>query len=295
MNFDNETIVDLVKSGIDTQNNLVLLFEQNKPLIKQVVKTYETYMEHEDLMQIAFLGLYEAVKMYDATKGAKFITFLLKMIKWQIIRELESTGFMVRIPTYLRNKINLCKRMMSEHEKEYGEKPSDEILRFILNVSKSEFEYLRLWINEPMSLDRVVSTENDSYTLSDTIKSPENVENDVIEEIYNDDLKTSVWSILKEYTTERENKIIIEHFKNNQTLQQIAQKENISFSRVQQIQKEGLKKLRQRAKKELLLKYEMADAQLYCDGFNNFKNHNFTSKVEDIAMKRIELNEKYKI
>ena len=295
MNFDNEKIVDLVKSGIDTQNNLVLLFEQNKPLIKQVVMTYETYMEHEDLMQIAFLGLYEAVKMYDATKGAKFITFLLKMIKWQIIRELESTGFMVRIPTYLRNKINLCKRMISEHEKEYGEKPSDEILRFILNVSKSELAYLKLWINEPISLDKVMLTENDSYTLSDTIKSPENVENDVIEEIYNDELKTSIWSILKEYTTERENKIIVEHFKNNQTLTQIAQEENLSLSRVRQIQAEGLRKLRQRAKKELMLKCEVEDSRAYHCGLNNFKDHNFTSKVEEIALLKIDLEENYNI
>ena len=295
MSFNNEEIVDLIKSGIDVNENLVLIYEQNKPLIKQIVKIYESYMECDDLMQIAFLGLYDAVFRFDSTKGTKFITFALKIIQWQIIRELESTGFMVRIPAYLRQKINQYKREVSEYEKQYGEKPSDETIRFVLNVSKSEFEYLKLWSYDTICLDKVMSTENDSYALSDMIKSPEDVENDVVEEIYNEDLKTSIWAIIKEYTTERENKIITEHFKNNLTLQQIADKENLSHSRVRQIQTAGLEKLRRRAKKELMSKCEIVESKLYRGGFNNFINHNFTSKVETIALKRIELNEKYKI
>lgn len=295
MSFNNEEIVDLIKSGIDVNENLVLIYEQNKPLIKQIVKIYESYMERDDLMQIAFLGLYDAVFRFDSTKGTKFITFALKIIQWQIIRELENTGFMVRIPAYLRQKINQYKRVVSEYEKQYGEKPSDETIRFVLNVSKSEFEYLKLWSYDTICLDKVMSTENDSYALSDMIKSPEDVENDVVEEIYNEDLKTSIWAIVKEYTTERENKIITEHFKNNLTLQQIADKENLSHSRVRQIQTAGLEKLRRRAKKELMLKCEIAESKLYRGGLNNFINHSFTSKVEAIALKRIELNEKYRI
>lgn len=49
-----------------------------------------------------------------------------------------------------------------------------------------------------------------------------------------------------------------------------------------------------KARRELLEKFDIAEARLYRGGLNNYKEHNFTSIVEHLAEKRLEAEERYK-
>ena len=76
---------------------------------------------------------------------------------------------------------------------------------------------------------------------------------------------------------------------------QVAREQDLSFDRIRQIKESGLRKLRMgKAKRELLEKFDIAEAGLFRGGLNNYKEHNFTSIVEHLAEKRIGAEERYK-
>lgn len=126
-------------------------------------------------------------------------------------------------------------------------------------------------------------------TLADTLHA------DLSVEIYSEHSKNELWGIVERYTATRENDIIKEIFLHKKTMTQVAREQGLSFDRVRQIKESGLRKLRMgKAKRELLEKFDIAEAGLYRGGFNSYKEHNFTSIVEHLAEKRIEAEERYK-
>ena len=104
-----------------------------------------------------------------------------------------------------------------------------------------------------------------------------------------------MWGIVERYTATRENDIIKEIFLHGKTMAQVAREQELSFDRIRQIKESGLRRLRMgKAKRELLEKFDIAEAGLFRGGLNNYKEHDFTSIVEHLAEKRIEAEERYK-
>ena len=100
---------------------------------------------------------------------------------------------------------------------------------------------------------------------------------------------------MERYTATRENDIIKEIFLHGKTMAQVAREQELSFDRIRQIKESGLRRLRMgKAKRELLEKFDIAEAGLFRGGLNNYKEHNFTSIVEHLAEKRLEAEERYK-
>lgn len=58
----NEERVELIQNGIDTVDNMQLLYEQNKWFIYKIVKKLTMFSDIEDLMQESYFGLDQAVK-----------------------------------------------------------------------------------------------------------------------------------------------------------------------------------------------------------------------------------------
>ena len=132
-------------------------------------------------------------------------------------------------------------------------------------------------------------------TLADTLQADVSVENDTVDKIYSEHSKNELWGIVERFTSDRENDIIKEIFLHKKTMAQVARKQGLPFDRIRQIKESGLRKLRiGKAKRELLEKFDIAEAGLYRGGLNNYREHNFTSIVERIAMKEIEAEERYK-
>ena len=78
-------------------------------------------------------------------------------------------------------------------------------------------------------------------------------------------------------------------------MSQIARESGVSLDRIRQIKEKGLRRLRiGKAKRELLEKFYIAEAGLYRGGLNNYQEHNFTSIVEHLAIKRLDAEGRYK-
>ena len=80
------------------QNKLV---ESNLRFAVQVAKQYQGMgLELEDLIQVANLGLFEAVKRFDPDRGVKFISFAVWYVRAELQKALNDLSRAVRIPSH---------------------------------------------------------------------------------------------------------------------------------------------------------------------------------------------------
>lgn len=74
----------------------------------------------------------------------------------------------------------------------------------------------------------------------------------------------------------------------------VAKEQGISLDRARQIKEKGLRKLRRgKARRELMQKFAIAEKSLYRGGFKNYREHDFTSTVEYIVLRRAEIQARY--
>jgi RNA polymerase primary sigma factor len=80
------------------QNKLV---ESNLRFAVQVAKQYQGMgLELEDLIQVANLGLFEAVKRFDPDRGIKFISYAVWYVRAELQKALNDLSRVVRIPSH---------------------------------------------------------------------------------------------------------------------------------------------------------------------------------------------------
>ncbi len=74
----------------------------------------------------------------------------------------------------------------------------------------------------------------------------------------------------------------------------IAKEQGISLGRVRQIKDKGLRRLRMgKASRELLEKFEITEAGAYRGGLKSYREHDFTSIVESMVIKRQDAQAEY--
>ncbi len=290
----NEQIVAKIKNGFSVTDNMQLLYESNLPLIKQYVKPYSAFEPMEDLLQESYFGLSEAVKHYESAENVKFMTYAGFWIVQAVRHYLKKCGSTVRIPSYTRQKMTHCRRAIEQIEQEQGREPTIEEIAALMGVSEKEVQEIKSYMQGVASLDTPISDDG-SLTLSDTLQADLSVENETIDKMYAEHSKNELWGTVERYTMERENHIIREIFINNQSMSAVAKTEGISLNRVRQIKETGLRKLRfGKARRELLEKFDVVESKLYKGTLKNFREHENTSIVEYIALRRIEAEKRYK-
>lgn len=111
---------------------------------------------------------------------------------------------------------------------------------------------------------------------------------------YSEYSKNELWGIVERYTATRENDIIKEIFLHNKTMSAVAREQGVTIDRIRQIKEKGLRRLRtDKAKRELLEKFDIVEAGAYRNSMNKFNEHGFTSTVEYVALRRAELQAEY--
>lgn len=289
----NEQLVAEIRNGYSVTDNMQLLYQENLPLIKKIIQPYYKYEEIEDLLQEAYFGLYEAVKHYETSENVLFMTYATFWIRQAVQRYINKCGTVVRIPSHTKQKIIRYKKTVVKLTQDLERIPTREEIADYMAINVSEIERLEIYSQSIASLDSPVNDDSDQ-TLIDSIQDDCNIENNIINEMYDRYSKNELWNIVEDYTTERENHIIREYFYINKSMPEIAKNENVTVSRIREIREKGLRKLKfGKAKRELLEKFDIVDSGIYKNSYGNFSQHNNTSKVEYIAICRAELKEEY--
>ena len=124
--MDNDQLVARIRSGVDTADNMLILYEQNHGFIHKMALKYSGYAEIEDLKQEAYIGLCAAVEHYDEDKGVAFISYAGFWIKQTMQRYIDNCGGVVRLPVHAREWIAKYKKILREME---WEKEHERIMR----------------------------------------------------------------------------------------------------------------------------------------------------------------------
>lgn len=207
----NEQLVAEIRNGYSVTDNMQFLYQENLPLIKKIIQPYYKYEETEDLLQEAYFGLYEAVKHYETSENVLFMTYATFWIRQAVQRYINKCGAVVRTPSHTKQKIIRYKKTVIKLTQDLGCIPTREEIAEYMAVNVSEIERLEIYSKSIASLDSPVNDDSDQ-TLIDSIQDDCNLENNIINEMYDQYSKNELWSIVEDYTTERENHIIREYF-----------------------------------------------------------------------------------
>lgn len=294
MAHENEMLVEKIRSGYCVAENMQMLYENNLPLIKKFIRPYAAYEPMEDILQESYFGLWEAVRHYESSENVQFITYAKFWIIRSVQKYIEKCGSTVRIPSHQRQKIAHCRRAIEQIGQELGREPTNGEIAVLMGISVEEVQGIKGYMRGVGSLDTPLA-EDKSLTLAEVLQDGFDLESEAINKIYAEYSKTELWKIVERYTGERENRIIKDIFIHCKSMAVIAGEQGISLDRVRQIKEKGLWELRVgKARRELLEKFEIAEAGLYRGGLANYREQYFTSIVERTAIRRMEAEERYK-
>ncbi len=278
----NEQLASNVQQGVASQKCLEILYERNRPFILMIAKKYAKFIDLEDAMQAAYLGLTEAVQKFDEARG-KFLSPLSFYVRRSIRDEIRNQR---GIPQFSLERMNALRKAVEALEQELFREPTVKEIAVRMQLPIEEVELLRMLYAGDTSLDYVKDTEdNEGTALVNTLEADSDPETDAIDNYYAEDLKSVIWQYCEAVLSPREFEVIKEYYRDGKTLKQIAEKAGISKQRIDEIKKRGVNALRNSPlKRRLQQRLEIAEAREYSTSFNSFCNNKFTSRVEMIGL-----------
>lgn len=286
----NEQLVARIRAGEDEAENMLQLWKQNKGFIYKMATKYQGYAEIEDLLQEGYLGLCEAVRHYESKQGVSFITYAAFWIRQVIRRYVDNCCSIVRIPVGAKEEILQYKKIANEYRKWYGKEPSDLEIRSFLGVSKEKLETIKknaLAVNL-RSLDECIGGEDEDFTLSDTVASDQNVEDDVIRKLDANAMTDALWKVVDELPGDMA-EVLRHRYQDKMTLKEVGESLGVAPERARQIENGALRKLRVPSRNKSFKGYYeqyLAPATIHHIGLNEFERTWFSSTELD-ALKEL--------
>lgn len=236
------------------------LINRNLRLVINIAKKYKGRgLSFGDLISEGNNGLIRAISKYDYRKGFKVSTYATWWIRQAITRAIADQARTVRIPVHMVETINKLARVNRQLTQDLGRTPTDEELakKMGMGLSAKKINQIRLINIDPTSLDKTIGSEGDSF-LYDIIEDKRVV--NPIEFARNQEIMKKINEVLPKYLSDREIEIIRMRnglaYKNNDgeerfSLEEIGEKFGISRERVRQIESKAMKKLKDKASKDL--------------------------------------------
>ena len=226
-----------IKNGdSDALNELV---ERNLRFVVSVAKQYKGYgLTLGDLVDEGALGLIEAAKRFDVTRGFKFCSYAVWWIIQSIKRAIGENGNAIRVPSSQRVNMGLLKNIRNTFELQNEREPTNEELAELADIDIEKIDKLFAIPQCNTSLDMTIG-EDENSTLNDLIAGESRADDTVEKESLRNDIKRAL-GVLKERQRE-----VLELFfglndKRECSLDEIADMMNLSRERTRQIKEEAL-------------------------------------------------------
>ena len=285
--LSNEMIVEQLQRGINENDNMLQLWQQNQRFVKMMAVKFTGRAELEDLMQEGYIALCEAVRHYDPEKGVAFITYAAFWIRQGMQRYIENCGNVVRIPTHAREWMHKYKRMEAEYRKYYGAVPTDQVLCALLGISQEKLKSIResIGMGQIRSLNEPLGDEEGELTVEDSVGSGEELEGDIIGRLDYQGMKKQLWEAVDSLPGIQSD-VIRCRFLDSKTLQEIGEKHNLSREAARSYQDKAMRELRKPSRSRKFRGYYeeyIAAASIHHIGLESFRR-TWTSEVERDAI-----------
>lgn len=232
------------------------LTKANLRFVVSVAKQYQNQgLTFPDLINEGNLGLIRAAEKFDETKGFKFISYAVWWIRQAILQAIAEQARIVRLPLNQISSLNRINKEFIRFEQQYERPPSSEELSQALDLPVHKInESLQIASGRHKSIDAPFSDEEDG-SLLDVL--PNNEEHATDNQLLGDSLKLEINRVLTALN-QREREVLRCFFGitcQEMTLDEIADKLELTRERVRQIKEKAIRRLRYASRSDLLKKY----------------------------------------
>lgn len=238
-----------IKEGNEAAVNK--LVEANLRFVISVAKQYQNKgLALVDLIQEGNIGLIEAARKFDETRGFRFISYAVWWIRQSIIKALSDQCRTIRVPANQVVCMNKINKVIEQFEQQHDRKPSTGELEELTNIDYDKICLAMSAMNRSVSLESPIKDE-DTSCLLDIIPNDGAVSTDT--EVSKNDLSNEIERIFSKLSY-RDRDILRMSFgigMNPMTNEEIAKRFGIGSERVRQIQHNALKHIKNKYIKEL--------------------------------------------
>jgi RNA polymerase sigma factor FliA len=225
--------------GVDHMQQLV---ERHAPLVKRIAYHLMARLPAsvlvDDLIQSGMIGLIEAAKNFDGSKGASFETFAGIRIRGAMLDEMRRGDW---TPRSVHRNARLIAETIAELEAIHARDIKDSEVAEKLDISLDEYHHM---LND-ISSGRIIGIE-DLGVSEDVLVTSGDTDSDHLyetqaNETFHQDLATTISSL-----PEREALVLSLYYNDELNLKEIGAVLNVSESRISQIHSQALVRLKAR-------------------------------------------------
>ena len=220
--------------------------EEHLPLVKhivfQVAVHFPRHVERDELARAGALGLVEAARRYDESRGVPFDRFAAQRIRGAILDAVRAADWAPRSVRTLARKLEAVEQRLAS---ELGRLPSPAEVATAMGVTREELSRLqdRLFRSVVLALEHEVRDEGeDDLTLVDVLRDRSNPE--PLEELEQRELHAYLRDAV-ELLPERHRLVVVGYFLEGRTSQELARFLGVTESRISQVRSESLQMLRE--------------------------------------------------
>jgi len=222
------------------------LIEQNLPLVKhivfQVAVHFPRHVDRDELARAGALGLVEAARRFDESRGVPFDRFAAQRIRGAILDAVRAADWAPRSVRTLARKLEMVEQRLAT---ELGRVPNPAEMAQALGMSRDELNRLqdRLFRSVVLALEHEVNEDTDEdLTLVDVLCDRSAVE--PLEELETRELHAYLRDAVN-LLPERQRLVIVGYFLEGRTSQDLARFLGVTESRVSQLRSEALQMLKE--------------------------------------------------
>jgi RNA polymerase sigma-B factor len=211
------------------------------PVAQHIARRFSNRGEPlDDLVQVATVGLINAVDRYAPDRGTDFFSFAVPTISGEVRRHFRDLGWSMRVPRRLKDMHVSINSAVSELSQSLGRAPKPTEIAERLGVPVADvLEGLEASeAYRSSSLDEMLSSEQGSATVGELVGEAD-------AELDRVDFRQALRPVLAELA-ERERTIVLLRFFGNMTQTQIADRVGISQMHVSRLLAQTLDRLRAR-------------------------------------------------
>lgn len=241
--MSNEELVTLCKND---KSYILELWENVKSLGIMVSKKYLAHIEADDLEQLAFMALYDAVNDFDGAAGLAFTTFYGHCVRWTILKHLEENGHTVRLPSYLHQRVREYKETVKLYEQELHRKPTEQELMYHLQISSVELKTLQLALQSRTlkSLDAPVGTDEENDSLGNMLADSSDQMTEVLDRVQNEELHEHLIEAMEATLNDVEREVLKSRYFDGQTLAEVAERFERTPEAIRQRERGAFRKIK---------------------------------------------------
>ncbi len=227
-----------------TENEVHRLIEEHLPLVRhvvfQVAVHFPRHVDREELATAGALGLVEAARRYDESRGVPFDRFAAQRIRGAILDAVRAADWAPRSVRTLARKLEQVEQQLAT---KLGRVPNAHEKAEALGMEPEELRRLqdRMFRSVVLALEYEVADDDEELTLVDVLADDHTKEPS--EELESRELHAYLRDAVH-LLPERHRLVIVGYFLEGRKSQDLAQLLGVTESRISQLRSEALAMLR---------------------------------------------------